>query len=204
MKSRVLSLILAFAVIGGAVTVFTVSANAVVGGPCDTSNPPAGCRLGTHNANTPPDKPPPACAAIYFPPLPLAPLPPGTPYSDHQVGVYDSPPARIELRGESNGITINYYMLIGGKHIYDAMPPARLSAAAAKCVAAKSMPKPHCITSASPSMRGFCVGDCQGDGLMLVVSRAGNQRLALLYLKLTGGVTRIPHEDWGLCSAAAF
>lgn len=198
MKTLVLSLMLAFAVIGGAVTVFTVSANAVVGGPCDTSNPPAGCRLGTHNANTAPDKPPPDCVAVYFPPLP-----PGTTAGDHQVGVYDSPPPRLELRGDDNGIVINYYMLVGGKRIYAGDAPAsmttkngyRLPMAATKCLAAKNMPKPRCIRSASPSMAGFCVGDCQGEGLMVVVARAGNLRLALLYLKNNG---------WGLCSAAAF
>jgi hypothetical protein len=197
MKTLVLSLMLAFAGIGGAVTVFTVSANAVVGGPCDTSNPPAGCRLGTHNANTPADKPAPACVAIYFPPLP-----PGTTAGDHQVGVYDSPPARIELHGDVNGFgTINYYMLVGGKRIYDgdttaSMKGYRLPAAAAKCVAAKNMPQPQCYMSAA---MGMCVGHCQGQGLTVVVARAGNQRLALLYL--TGIMKGI---GWGFCSAAAF
>jgi hypothetical protein len=141
------------------------------------------------------DKPPPACLAIYFPPLP-----PGTTAGDHQVGVYDSPPARLELLGESNGIAINYYMLIGGKRIWESGPP-RLPAAAAKCVAAKDMPKPQCNRSAST---GACTGSCQGQGLMVVVARAGNQRLALLYLKETGGMTQIAHIGWGFCSAAAF
>jgi hypothetical protein len=191
MKTLVLSLMLAFAVIGGAVTVFTVSANAVEGGPCDTSNPPAGCRLGTHNANTQSTRPLPACVAIYFPPLPR-----GTTAGDHQVGVYDSPPARIELHGDVNGFgTINYYMLVGGKRIYASGRPTRLPAAAAKCLAAKNMPKPQCRRSADPSMAEFCVADCQGEGLMVVVARAGNQRLALFYVNDNG---------WGLCSAAAF
>lgn len=141
------------------------------------------------------DKPPPACVAIYFPPLP-----PGTTAGDHQVGVYDSPPARIELRGEANGIVINYYMLIGGKRI-EIGAPASMPAAAAKCVAAKNMPKPRCNRSMST---GLCTGSCQGQGLMVVVARAGNQRLALLYLKETGGMTQIAHIGWGFCSAEAF
>jgi hypothetical protein len=201
MKTPVLSLMLAFAVIGGAVTVFALSANAVVAGPCDTSNPPVGCRLGTHNANTPPDKPPPACVATYFPPLP-----PGTTVGDHQVGMYDSPPARIELHGDSNGHAINYYMLINGKRIWEPGDPVayRLPAAAAKCLAAKNMPKPQCRRSADPSMAEFCVADCQGEGLMVVVARAGYQRIALLYLKRTPQMTNSTYFSWGLCSAAAF
>jgi hypothetical protein len=145
-------------------------------------------------------KPPPACVAIYFPTLP-----PGTTAGGHQVGAYDSPPARLELHGDVNGAgTINYYMLVGGKRIYPSGRPTRLSAAAAKCLAAKNMPKPQCRTAADPSMAGFCVADCQGEGLMVVVARAGYQRLALLYLKQTGRMTNNTYFGWGFCSAAAF
>src|ERR1700738_4488545 len=92
-------------------------------------------------------KSPPACVAIYFPPLPR-----GTTAGDHQVGVYDSPPARIELHGDVNGFgTIKHYMLVGGKRIYASGRPTRLPAAAAKCLAAKNMPKPQCRRSADPS-----------------------------------------------------
>lgn len=99
---------------------------------------------------------------------------------------------------------INYNMLINDKRIYDSGRPIRLSVAAAKCLAAKNMPKPQCRRSADPSMAEFCTGDCQGEGLMLVVSRAGNQRLALLYLKRTPQMTNSTYFSWGLCSAAAF
>jgi hypothetical protein len=151
-----------------------------------------------------PDKPPPACVATYFPPLP-----PGTTAGDYQVGVYDSPPARIELHGESNGHAINYYMLINGKRIYAGDAPAsmmrnrgyRVPAAVAKCLAAKDMPKPQCTFA--PGVGG-CVTPTQGQGLMVVVARAGNQWLALLYLKQVLGAGAFGGIGWRFCSAGAF
>jgi hypothetical protein len=152
-------------------------------------------------------KSPPACVAIYFPPLP-----PGTTAGDHQVGVYDSPPARLELHADVNnfGVISGYHMLIGGKRIGDMDTPAsmtftngyyRLPAAAAKCVAAKKMPKPEYRTS--PSLRGAPSG-CDGQGFTVVIAHAGDQRLALLYANC-GNVSCGGYPGpWQFCSAAAF
>jgi hypothetical protein len=142
-------------------------------------------------------KPPPACVAIYF-----QPLPPGTAAGDHQVGVYESPTARLEVYGSGNGVgAVEYYMVVGGKRIQDMDAPGsmttksgyRLPAAAAKCVAAKRMPKPEYRTT--PSLRG-APASCDGQGLIVVVARAGDQRLALFYGDSFG--------RWQFCSAAAF
>jgi hypothetical protein len=151
--------------------------------------------------------PPPACEAIYF-----RPLPPGMADGDHQVGVYESRPARLEVYAEvAHGDIDNYHMVVGGKRIWDMDAPAsmttkhgyRLPASAAKCVAAKKMPKPEYRTT--PSLRGGPAG-CWGyyQGLTVVVARAGDQRLALLYGNCGNISCGGYHGPWQFCSAAAF
>jgi hypothetical protein len=121
---------------------------------------------------------------------------------DHQVGVYESPLARLEVYGSRNGVgPVEYYMVVGGKRIQDMDAPGsmttkngyRLPAAAAKCVAAKRMPKPEYRTT--PGLQG-APASCDGQGVIVVVARAGDQRLALLYGDAFG--------RWQFCSAAAF
>jgi hypothetical protein len=124
-------------------------------------------------------KAPPACAAIYF-----RPLPPGMTDGDHQAGMYRSRLARLEVYGEvKQGNPVDYYVMAGGKRIGGA--PADLPEAAVSCAAAKKMPKPEAAASS-----------CTGQRFSVVIAHAGDQRLALLYGE-DGG-------SWHFCSAGPF
>jgi hypothetical protein len=149
-------------------------------------------------------RPPPACEAIYF-----RPLSPGMTPGDHQVGMYRSGGARLELYGSGNGVgEVEYYMVVDGKRIQDMDAPAsmtttkgyRLPAAIAKCVATKKMSKPEYRTT--PSLRG-APSRCSGQGLSVVVARAGDQRLALLYANCGNMSCGGYLGPWQFCSAAA-
>jgi hypothetical protein len=123
-----------------------------------------------------PGKAPPACSAITFRPLPA-----GMPDGEQQAGLYKSRHARLELRAEvKQGNPVNYYVTASGKRLAPA--PAALPEAAAKCAAAKKMPKPETPASS-----------CTGQRFTVVVAHAGDQRLALLYAE-DGG-------SWRFCSA---
>jgi hypothetical protein len=126
-----------------------------------------------------PGKPPPACAALTF-----RPLPPGMTDGDHQAGMYRSRLARLEVYGEvKQGNPVDYYLVAGGKRIGGAA--ANLPEAAANCAMAKKMPKPE--SAASP---------CTGQRFKVLVAHAGDQRLALFYGE-DGG-------NWHFCSAGEF
>jgi hypothetical protein len=126
-----------------------------------------------------PAKAPPACAAITFRPLPA-----GMPDGEQQAGMYKSRHARLELKADvKQGNPVDYYVTAGGKRV--AAAPATLPEAAAKCAAAKKMPKPEAPASS-----------CTGQRFTVVVAHAGDQRLALLYGQ-DGG-------SWRFCSAGTF
>jgi hypothetical protein len=126
-----------------------------------------------------PAKAPPACAAITFRPLPA-----GMPDGEQQAGMYKSRHARLELKADvKQGNPVDYYVTAGGKRV--AAAPATLPEAAAKCAAAKKMPKPEAPASS-----------CTGQRFTVVVAHAGDQRLALLYGQ-DGGI-------WRFCSAGTF
>ena len=126
-----------------------------------------------------PGKAPPACAAITFRPLPA-----GMPDGEQQAGMYKSRHARLELRAEvKQGNPVDYYVTVSGKRV--AAAPANLPEGAAKCAAAKKMPKPEAPASS-----------CTGQRFTVVVAHAGDQRLSLLYAQ-DGG-------NWRFCSAGTF
>jgi hypothetical protein len=130
-------------------------------------------------ANKAPEKAAPACSAINFRPLPT-----GMPDGEQQAGMYKSRYARLELRaGVKQGNPVDYYVTSGGKRVGSA--PSSLPEAAASCAAAKKMPKPE-----NPS------SSCAGRRFKVVVSHAGDQRLALLYGE--------DGASWHFCSAGTF
>src|SRR5262245_4526959 len=102
---------------------------------------------GAGAAKPPAQKQPPACAAIAFRPLPQ-----GMADGEQQAGMYKSRHARLELRAEvKQGTPVTYYATSGGKRLADA--PASLPEAAAKCAAAKKMPKPETPVSSCTGQR---------------------------------------------------
>jgi hypothetical protein len=135
--------------------------------------------VGAAAATKAPAKGPPACAAITFRPLPA-----GVPDGEQQAGIYKSRHARLELKADvKQGNPVDYYVTAGGKRI--AAAPANLPEEAAKCAAAKKMPKPEAPSSS-----------CTGQRFRVVTAHAGNQRLALLYAEDSG--------SWRFCSAGTF
>ena len=126
-----------------------------------------------------PGKAPAACGAIHF-----RPLPPGVPDGEQQAGMYKSRNGRLELRAVvKQGNSVDYYVTTGGNRI--AAAPANLPETAAKCAAAKKMPKPEAASSS-----------CTGQRFTVVVAHSGDQRLALLYAQ--------DGSTWRFCSAGTF
>ena len=106
------------------------------------------------------------------------------PDGEQQAGMYKSRHARLELRADvKQGNPVDYYVTSGGKRV--AAAPGNLPEAAAKCAAAKKLPKPEAPASS-----------CTGQRFTVVVAHAGDQRLALLYAQ-DGG-------SWRYCSAGTF
>jgi hypothetical protein len=131
-------------------------------------------------ANKPPaQKPPPACAAITFRPLPS-----GMTDGEQQAGMYKSRHARLALHAQvKQGEPVDYFVVAGGKRL--AAGPASLPEAATSCAAAKKMPPP-----------GTPASSCTGQHFTVVVAHAGNERLAMLYA--------LDGSTWRFCTAGSF
>jgi hypothetical protein len=127
----------------------------------------------------PPQKAPPACAAITFRPLPS-----GMTDGEQQAGMYKSRHARLALHAQvKQGEPIDYFVIAGGKRL--AAGPASLPEAATSCAAAKKMPPP-----------GTPASSCTGQHFTVVVAHAGNERLAMLYA--------LDGSTWRFCTAGSF
>jgi hypothetical protein len=127
----------------------------------------------------PPQKAPPACAAIAFRAVPA-----GMTDGEQQAGLYKSRHARLALHAQvKEGTPVDYFVVAGGKRL--AAAPASLPEAATSCAAAKKMPAP-----------GVPASSCTGQRFTVVVAHSGNERLAMLY--------GLDGNTWRFCAAGVF
>ena len=125
----------------------------------------------------PPQKTPPACAAIAFRPVGS-----GMTDGDQDAGLYKSRFGRIVLKATvKSGEAQDYHVEVDGKQ-----PAAAATAPSglASCAQAKKLPAP---TAAS--------GACTGDGFKVLVDHAGKDRLVALYAR--------KGRDWHFCRAGS-
>ena len=130
-------------------------------------------------AKAPAEKGPPACGALTFRPLPS-----GMPDGEQQAGLYKSRFSKLELIGEiKGGAVVDYHVTAGGKPL--TALNAALPAEVANCAAVKKLPKPTQPAAA-----------CTGEHFRVLVTHAGNERLAVLYAE--------DNNSWRYCSAGSF
>ena len=109
-------------------------------------------------------KEPPACALIKF-----RAVPEGVGEGEQEAGMYKSRFGRINVMATvKNGRAENYYVTVDGKKL---TPVSSLPASVASCAQTKKMPAPP-ATAASA---------CAGSRLNVLIDRAGNQRILVLY-----------------------
>lgn len=125
----------------------------------------------------PPQKTPPACAAIAFRPVAS-----GMTDGDQDAGLYKSRFGRIVLKATvKSGEAQDYHVEVDGK------PPTAMAtppAALASCAQAKKLPAPSAGS-----------GACTGDGFKVIVDHAGKDRLLGLYAR--------KGKDWHFCRAGS-
>lgn len=128
-------------------------------------------------ASAPPQKTPPACAAIAFRPVAS-----GMTDGDQDAGMYKSRFGRIVLKATvKSGEAQDYHVEVDGKQpTAAATPPAGL----ASCAQAKKLPAPAAAS-----------GACTGDGFKVIVDHAGKDRLIGLYAR--------KGKDWHFCRAGS-
>jgi len=126
----------------------------------------------------PPQKTPPACAAIAFRPVAS-----GMTDGDQDAGLYKSRFGRIVLKATvKTGEAQDYHVEVDGKQPSAlTTPPAGL----ASCAQAKKLPAPAAAAS----------GACTGDGFKVIVDHAGKDRLVGLYAR--------KGKDWHFCRAGS-
>jgi hypothetical protein len=109
-------------------------------------------------------KEPPACALIKF-----RALPEGVGEGEQEAGMYKSRFGRINVMGTvKNGRAENYFVTVNGKKL---TPATSLPPSVTSCAQTKHMPAPP-ATAASA---------CAGSRLNVLIDRAGNQRVLVLY-----------------------
>lgn len=133
--------------------------------------------LAGHAWAAPPQKTPPACAAIAFRPVAS-----GMTDGEQDAGMYKSRFGRIVLKATvKTGEAQDYYVEVDGKQpTAAATPPAGL----ASCAQAKKLPAPAAAS-----------GACTGDGFKVIVEHAGKDRLIGLYAR--------KGKDWHFCRAGS-
>lgn len=121
-------------------------------------------------------KGPPACAKIYFRPLPA-----GQNDGEQEAGLYTSRFSHVELKAQvKGGEAQNYYLTA---HNQKLSPVAgALPAAAVNCAKAKKLPAP-----------GKAATSCTGQRFAAVIAHAGKEKAALLYA--------LHDRTWQYCSA---
>jgi hypothetical protein len=125
----------------------------------------------------PPQKTPPACAAIAFRPVAS-----GMSDGEQDAGLYKSRFGRIELKATvKSGEAQDYHVEVDGKQ---PMTAATAPAGLASCAQAKKLPAPSTAS-----------GACTGDGFKVVVDHAGKDRLVALYAR--------KGKDWHFCRAGS-
>ena len=125
----------------------------------------------------PPQKTPPACAAIAFRPVAS-----GMTDGEQDAGLYKSRFGRIVLKATvKSGEAQDYHVEIDGMQpAAAATPPAGL----ASCAQSKTLPAPAAAS-----------GACTGDGFKVDVDHAGKERLVALYAR--------KGKDWHFCRAGS-
>jgi hypothetical protein len=125
----------------------------------------------------PPQKTPPACAAIAFRPVAS-----GMTDGEQDAGLYKSRFGRIELKATvKSGEAQDYHVEVDGKQpTAVATPPAGL----AGCAKSKKLPAPAAAS-----------GACTGDGFKVVIEHVGKGRLVALYAR--------NGKDWRFCRAGS-
>jgi hypothetical protein len=123
------------------------------------------------------EKGPPACAKIFFRPLPS-----GQNDGEQEAGIYTSRFVHLELKAEvKSGEAQDYYVTERNKKLE---PLTTVPAAAAGCAKAKKLPAP---TKAATS--------CSGQRFATVIAHSGKEKVVLLY--------GLRDNSWQYCSAAA-
>jgi hypothetical protein len=123
------------------------------------------------------DKGPPACAKIFF-----RPLPPGQNDGEQETGIYTSRFSHLELKAAvKSGEPQDYYLTAHNKKLTPLN--GAVPAAAANCAKEKKLPASAKTAAAS----------CTGERFAALIAHAGKDKVALLY-SLHG-------RDWQYCSA---
>jgi hypothetical protein len=124
------------------------------------------------------EKGPPACAKIFFRPLPS-----GQNDGEQEAGLYSSRFSHIELKGEvKSGEAQNYYVTSHNKKL--APVSGAIPAAAANCAKEKKLPAP---SNAAAS--------CTGQRFATVIAHAGKDKIVLLY--------GLHDREWRYCGAGS-